>query len=96
VWLLVATALLVVVPWIVRSSVLAGRLVPIHSGSTVNLYEPTRVTPDGVPDPFYAQRESAKTPAAQAEADSYGLERTIENIRNDPGRYLRQRASVYP
>jgi 4-amino-4-deoxy-L-arabinose transferase-like glycosyltransferase len=96
VWLLVAAALLVIVPWCVRSSVLAGRFVPVHSGSAVNLYEPTRVTADGVPDSFYAQRESAQTPAEQAAADSYGLERTIENITSDPGRYLRQRASVYP
>jgi 4-amino-4-deoxy-L-arabinose transferase-like glycosyltransferase len=96
VWLLVAAALLVIVPWCVRSSVLAGRFVPVHSGSAVNLYEPSRVASNKSLDSFYHQREAAKTPTEQAAADSYGLEQTIENITSDPGRYLRQRAAVYP
>jgi 4-amino-4-deoxy-L-arabinose transferase-like glycosyltransferase len=100
-------AVIVIAPWIIRSSRLAGRFVFIQAPSSFGWYLPSLWWLDQndepgmwrhyhAGDPYGVRLESAKTPAAVMAADDFGRQQTIVNIRKDPGQYLTSRAKAFP
>jgi len=101
------SAIIVIAPWIVRSSRLAGRFVFIQAPSSFGWYLPSLWWLDQndepamwrhyyASDPYGARLEPAKTPAEVMRADDFGRQQAIENIRKNPRAYLNSRLHAFP
>lgn len=100
--------LLVVGPWTVRTSLLAGGFVPVVTNSAVSLYLPTRLdwnqqATAELFEQFYYGDDAygraiaeARSPRDLAAADRFGVSQTIKNISMNPLDYLAKRAHDYP
>lgn len=89
-------SLLVVTPWIARSSYLAGRFVPVQARLADNLYGPTREHWGPEEDPYYKQVVTSRTPADLASSESTGVSKAAEVVASDPWAYVKLRAKQYP
>lgn len=103
----VLVAMVVVVPWIVRSSRVAGRFVFIQAPSVLPWYLPTLwwVDQSDEPalwryhfsDPYGISLKAAQGRAREVmKAEDIGRQQAIANVRKDPGRYLRSRLRAFP
>jgi hypothetical protein len=105
---LCAAFVLALAPWIIRSSVLAGRFVLIQAGSPVNLALATANVPWNLNDQasiyeggYYvnldpcgrAMRDPSRSPRELAKSDDICLAEALDNLKKDPGRYARSRVS---
>jgi hypothetical protein len=102
------SAIIVIAPWIIRSSRLAGRFVLIQAPSSFGWYLPSLWWLDqndepGIwryylsgGDPYGQRLEAAKTPAEVMRADDFGRKQTIVNIRKNPRRYIGSRVRAFP
>ena len=100
-------AVVIIAPWIVRSSRIAGRFVFVQAPSFTNWYLPTLWWLDQndepalwryffTTDPYGAHINAARTPAEVMRADDFGRQRAIANIRRNPRVYLRSRMRAFP
>jgi len=100
-------AVAVIAPWAWRSSVLAGRFVPIQAASPVLLYLPTRTDWNqrdqaalwpafANNDPYGRLFTRATTPREMIAADILGRRLALENIRLHPAEYVRSRMKTLP
>jgi 4-amino-4-deoxy-L-arabinose transferase-like glycosyltransferase len=104
--LAVLAAAIVVVPWIWRSSALAGRFVLIQSAGGYNFYVTTRYDlARGAPDPALGQARNGVAiqaefdkgaPHTTAQEDSALAEAAFEKIRRHPAAYLESRLWELP
>lgn len=94
--LLVLASLVAIAPWCVRSSLVAGRFVPIQGSSSESLYGPSRMDAGTKGDAYYAEFATADSPEKVAKLDAVGWRGAIENIWRDPLRFLYVRARDYP
>ena len=101
------SAVIVIAPWIIRSSRLAGRFVFIQAPSSFGWYLPSLWWLDQndepgmwrhyvAGDPYGVRLEAAKTPADVMRADDFGRQQTIVNIRKNPRAYLLSRMRTFP
>jgi 4-amino-4-deoxy-L-arabinose transferase-like glycosyltransferase len=100
------SAIIVIAPWIIRSSRLAGRFVFIQAPSSLGWYLPSLwwLDQNDEPgmwrhyrgDPYGVRLEAAKTPAEVMRADDFGRQQTIANIRRNPRAYLQSRMRAFP
>jgi 4-amino-4-deoxy-L-arabinose transferase-like glycosyltransferase len=90
--LLVGCAALVVVPWCVRSSLIAGTLVVVQSGVGTNVIGPTLDKSESVRD-YYGVEES---PTGQAGEDGAATGRAVARILDSPLEYVKRRLVEYP
>ncbi len=102
-----ASALAVVAPWIVRSSLLGGCFVLVSTTAPVNYAIATANAPWDLNDqasifegsyfreidPCGRALAHARTPRDSVRADDVCLHEALANLRRDPGHYLRGRAS---
>lgn len=104
---LVFGALLMIAPWIMRSSRLAGRFVFIQAPSGLAWYLPSLwwLDQNDEPavwryflsaDPYGMRLRAARTPAAVMSADDFARKQTIVNIRKNAGRYAQSRIRTLP
>jgi 4-amino-4-deoxy-L-arabinose transferase-like glycosyltransferase len=104
---LVAGCMLVVLPWVVRTSVLGQSFVLIQTQGLANVYLSTLTQWDQLDyqgfwrhfeeDDEYGRRlKSAETPVDLVSADRWARKRAIENINADPSLYLHARLRYYP
>lgn len=100
-------ALLMIAPWIGRSSRLAGRFVFIQAPSGVAWYLPSLwwLDQNDEPavwryfhsaDPYRTRLRAAGTPAAVMSADDFARKQMIANIRKNAGRYVQSRIRTFP
>ncbi len=100
-------AAIIVAPWIVRSSRVAGQFVLIQAPSFIDWYLPTLWWLDQNDEPaiwrYFSTADSygirlgaATTPGAVISADSFGRRQAIANVRKNPERYLLSRARTFP
>lgn len=82
---LLAALLLVVTPWIVRNSLLYGRLTPIELSMGYNLY--VGYHPQSTGTFAYGPSLDLLTIADDAERERVGTQKALEFIRADPGRF---------
>lgn len=104
--LLFASAGIVVAPWAVRCSRLAGQFVIVQAGGALNLYLPTRTDWDQrdqrsiwarfSEDACGRRQGAAHSPAEKAQADGFCLRQGLRNIRSAPAGYLASRARALP
>lgn len=108
--LLVFCAALIVVPWSIRCSRVAGSIVLVQGLSAIQFYIPSRsdvsqqrhaelygeVFGPSTTDPYGRRLREATTPADVVEADRVGFKQTIENIKANPKRYIRSRMKSFP
>lgn len=104
----VVAAVVIVAPWIVRSSRVVGRFVFIQAPSVMPWYVPTLWWLDQNDEPGIWRYFSAEDPygiglkAAQGRArevmraEDVGRRQAAANVRKDPARYLRSRARAFP
>ena len=101
------SAVIVIAPWIIRSSRLAGRFVFIQAPSSFGWYlpslwwldqndEPAMWRHYRAGDPYGVRLEAAKTPAEVMQADDFGRQQTIANIRKNPRAYVISRIRAFP
>lgn len=100
------SAIIVIAPWIIRSSRLAGRFVLIQAPSSLGWYLPSLWWLDQndepgmwrhyLVDPYGIRLEAAKTPAEVMREDDFGRQQAIANIRRNPRAYLQSRIRTYP
>jgi 4-amino-4-deoxy-L-arabinose transferase-like glycosyltransferase len=101
------SAIIVIAPWIIRSSRLAGRFVLIQAPSSFGWYLPSLWWLDQndepgmwrhyfAGDPYGVRLEGAKTPAEVMRADDFARQQTIVNIRKNPRAYLWSRVRAFP
>ena len=102
-----AAMLLGIAPWIIRSSLLAGRFVLVSTTGPVNLSLATAQGPWNLNDeatifhgPYYWQVDPcgrslthAQTPRESAQSDDICLHEALGNLRRHPGYYARSRVS---
>jgi hypothetical protein len=104
---LIGGAILVIGPWALRSSVLAGGPVPVQCGGVVNVYVPTRIDLDqaneatlwtafGSGDEYGRRLADSRSASQLCAADELGARLALENIRANPAGYLRSRARAFP
>jgi hypothetical protein len=86
---------LVVAPWVVRNSLLYGQFTGIETAIGYDLY--LGYHPQGTGTFQYPQSLDLMTMMNDAERDKIGIQKTLEFIKNDPGRvsYLFLRRSGY-
>jgi hypothetical protein len=100
-------AVVIIVPWLVRSSHVAGRFVFVQAPSVMPWYLPTLWWLDQndepalwryvfTTDPYGLRLGAAKTPRAVMSADDFGRQQAIANIRRNPRAYLRSRLRAFP
>jgi hypothetical protein len=100
-------AVILIAPWIVRSSLLAGRFVLVQAPSFIDWYLPTLswIDQNDEPavwkyfttvDPYGIRLTRWATPAELMRADDFGRQQAILNLRAGPGAYLRSRIKSYP
>ena len=105
--LLLTVTLATVAPWTLRSSLSAGRFVPIQGASAQNIYIPTKVDwnqqdPGDVWTNFLSRDElgmrayAVVTPSDQVAVDRDMLVQAIRNVRQSPFKYLQSRFWAYP
>lgn len=106
--LFVGSFALVVAPWVIRSSLLAHRLVPVQAWGAVNFYISTRVDWDQKDeelvfgslkrDPLGQRMAAAEeaTPQEVAEVDRAAWQQAYRNIVANPPSYLASRAMRVP
>jgi hypothetical protein len=82
---LLAALLIVIAPWIVRNSLLYGRLTPIELSMGYNLY--VGYHPQSTGTFTYGPSLDLLTIADDAERERIGTQKAIEFIRADPGRF---------
>lgn len=100
------SAIIVIAPWIIRSSRLASRFVLIQAPSSLGWYLPSLWWLDQndepgmwrhyLGSPYGVRLEAAKTPAEVMRADDFGRQQTIANIRKNPRAYLQSRIRAFP
>jgi len=90
-------------PWIIRSSLLAGRFVPVQTYGAVNFYVATRLDWDWRNEAFWWPRvwedlgiRAAKTPEEMADLDRWFMKEAVRNILSEPTSYLASRAKALP
>jgi hypothetical protein len=102
-----AAAALTLAPWVMRSSILAGRFVLVSGGSALNLALATANGPWDLNDQasiynggYYAHTDPcghavsyARDPRASAKADDVCIEEALRNLRRNPGYYARSRVT---
>ncbi len=104
---IVIGAAAVIAPWIVRSSRLAGRFVLIQAPSFIDWYLPTLTWIDRNDetalwryfddvDPYGVRISRAVTPAEVMNADDFGRQQAVINIRRNPRDYVRRQIGSYP
>lgn len=104
---LLAASSLTVLPWTIRSSLLAHRPVPVQAGSAVSFYMASRVDWDQknekllvsqlVRDPVVGARmASASSPEEMAKVEVAAWRHGIRNIRGDVFGYVASRAATFP
>ena len=100
-------AVILIAPWIVRSSRVAGRFVFIQAPSFINWYVPTLWWIDQndetaiwryfyIEDPYGVRLNASATPAEVMRAEDFGRSQAIVNVRRNPGNYLLSRARAFP
>lgn len=104
---LVLTFLVVIVPWVARSSFAAGRLVLVQGASPANFYlatltqwnqldYPTFWSRFEREDPYGERLRQARSPRELVRADDWAERQAVINILADPGRYVAARMRYYP
>jgi Dolichyl-phosphate-mannose-protein mannosyltransferase len=98
-----AAVVSVLCPWVIRSSILAGRFVPVQAYGAVNLYVATRVDWDWRNEAFWWPRvwedlgmRAARTPEEMADLDRWFMRQAVKNIMSDPSGYIVSRAKALP
>lgn len=82
---LLAAMLIIIAPWIVRNSLLYGRLTPIELSMGYNLY--VGYHPQSTGTFIYGPSLDLLTIADDAERERIGTQKAIEFIKADPGRF---------
>ncbi len=103
---LVIGAVVIVAPWVVRSSRAAGRFVFIQAPSVLPFYVPTLWWLDQndepavwryfAADPYGIHLSAAKTPRAVMSAEDFGRRQAIANVRKNAGGFLESRVRAWP
>jgi hypothetical protein len=107
---IIGIALLMLAPWLIRCSQVAGRFVLVQGGSAGTFYVPTlldldqgneeaiwpRIFGKQTRDPYGYHNVRAKTASEMLEADRIGIDLAKQNILANPGRYIRSRIRAYP
>jgi hypothetical protein len=104
---LVGCAGMVVLPWAVRCTGLSGQLVLVQGASSTTFYVATLTDWDqrdqetlwarfSAEDVYGRSLGAARTPREMAEADRVGTRMALQNIRSDPGSYVRSRMRHLP
>lgn len=104
---LVLGAVVIVAPWVIRTSRVAGRFVFIQAPSALAWYLPSLwwLDQNDEPavwryfvssDPYGARLSAARAPAAVMDADDFARHQAIANIRKNPERYLLSRVRAFP
>jgi hypothetical protein len=101
--ILLGTVALVLCPWIIRSSSLANRFVPVQAYGAVNFYVATRMDWDWTKETFWWRQVwddlgmgSARTPREMADLDRWFMRHALQNIASDWYGYLVSRAKAFP
>jgi 4-amino-4-deoxy-L-arabinose transferase-like glycosyltransferase len=99
----VVASVSILCPWVVRSSILAQRFVPLQTFGAVNLYVATRMDWDQKNETLLWPRVYAEmgegatgTPEEMADLDKRLLRQAISNILAAPNRFLISRARELP
>jgi 4-amino-4-deoxy-L-arabinose transferase-like glycosyltransferase len=108
--IVLACATVVLAPWSIRCSIIAGSLVTVQGASAINFYIPSRSDlnqqRDGelyavlfgpsTNDLYGRKLRGATTSAEIVQADRVGYVQAIENIKLNPQRYLISRLQSFP
>ncbi|MCI0485699.1 MAG: glycosyltransferase family 39 protein [Blastocatellia bacterium] len=100
-------AALVIAPWAVRCSRLAGQVVLVQGVSAANFYIPTRWDWDqrdqtqlwqrfAQEDEYGRRLVSSRNPRQMVEADRFGFGQAVRNVEAGPGEYLKSRIRSFP
>ena len=106
-FVLVLGAIIIVAPWIIRTSRVAGRFVFIQAPSATPWYLPSLwwLDQNDEPavwryfvsaDPYGLRLRAAKAPGAVMDADDFARHQAIFNIRKNAGQYLLSRGRAFP
>lgn len=108
--MLIFCACLVVVPWAIRCSRVAGSLVVVQGASSIQFYAASRSDLDqkrhaelydaifgpATTDRYGLKMRQARNSAEIVEADKLGYQLAFENIKSNPQRYLISRLRSFP
>jgi hypothetical protein len=100
-------AVVIISPWIIRSSHVAGRFVFVQAPSFMPWYLPTLWWLDQNDEPalwryflstdaYGLRLSAARTPPEVMSAEDVGRQQAIVNVRKNPGAYLRSRVRAFP
>ncbi len=104
---LIGFTTLIVLPWTIRCTRVAEHLVLVQGASSTLFYVATRTDWNqkdqqslwarySTEDPYGRRLVTAKTPREMAEADQFGLQLALQNIRSNPKAYVLSRARNFP